>query len=337
MDTTLIRTPKKNEYVDALKGIACIIVIFLHCRLPGIIGDGIIYGLRFSVPIFFMVSGYYSYFKKDEWIIAKAKYILKLLIFTELFYGVWTFVSKCLIQNDTFHEIFESIVGNKNIVQVIFCGTLFNGTLWYLYAMFWTWIIIYGLRKVKLLKKAYVLIPILLCVQIFGRAYVQNVYDIEKYVFLFRNALTFGVPFSLLGTWLAENEANIVKKIDIRKNVLIIGVGFLLIVVEFFAFGQYMDTHVSSVLIATGMFLFAVRQQGEIKKYLKGVAYVGSRWYVWIYLSHMFVSGLVELIFKGLWIDGDIIFQYVLPILVCILSCVCSEIIVRIKWLDKRA
>lgn len=330
MEKTLIAA-RKNEYVDALKGIACIVVIFLHCRFPGVIGDGIIYGLRFSVPIFFMVSGYYSFFRKDEWIIAKAKYILKLLVYTELFYGVWTFVSRCMIQKDTIQTVFESAVGSKNLIKVVFCGTFFNGTLWYLYAMFWTWIIIYGLRRSKLLKRAYVLIPILLGVQILGRAYVQNVYDIDKYVILFRNALTFGLPFSLLGTWIAENEEGIIKKVDMKRNLLIIVGGFGLIVVEFLAFGQYMDTHISTVFIAVGMFLFAIRQQEKVSKYLKALVYIGSRWYVWIYLSHMFVGEAISLIYKGLQVEEMPIFQYALPVLVCILSCGCSEVMVRIK------
>lgn len=331
MNINLTRNSRKNEYVDALKGVSCIIVIFLHCRIPGLIGDGIIYGLRFSVPVFFMVSGYYSFFKSDEWIIAKAKYILKLLMFTELFYGIWTFLSKCIFQENSFQEVLESVVEGKNVIQVIFCGTLFNGTLWYLYAMFWTWLIIYALRKAKIQNKAYILIPILLCVQIFGRAYVQNFYDIDKYVVLFRNAITFGVPFSLLGTWIAEKEASIVAKISIKKNLLIIFGGFVLIVIEFLTFGQYMDTHVSTVLIAAGLFLYAVRQSGELRPWLKGFAYVGAKWYVWIYLSHMFVNGVIGLIYKGLQIEENMFLQYVSPFLVCILACAYSEVIVRVK------
>ncbi len=327
----MIKEPRKNQYIDALKGIACIIVIFLHCPLPGLIGDGIIYGLRFSVPVFFMISGYYSFFKKEAWIIAKAKYILKLLLFTELFYGIWTVISKCVIQKTTFQEVFEAAIGRKNIFQVIFCGTLFNGTLWYLYAMFWTWIIIYLLRRTGKINKCYILIPVLLIVQIFGRAYVQNVYDIEKYVLLFRNAITFGVPFSLLGARIAEKETVIVAKIDIKKNLMIISGGFFLIIIEFLIFGQYMDTHVSTVFIAAGMFFYAVRQQGELKKYLKGLAYIGARWSVWIYLSHLFVIEIIKLISKRLYIEEHLVFQYVFPFLVCVFACISSELIVRVK------
>lgn len=325
------REPWKNQYIDALKGMACIIVVFLHCPLPGLLGDGIIYGLRFSVPVFFLISGYYSSFKNDAWVVAKAKYILKLLLLTELFYGIWTVISKCMLQRNTLEEVYEAAIGSKNIFQIIFCGTLFNGTLWYLYAMFWTWMMIYLLRRTGKMNKCYILIPVLLAVQIFGRAYVQNVYDIEKYVFLFRNAVTFGIPFSLLGAWIAQKEAVIAAKIDLKKNLMIILGGFFLIIIEFLLFGQYMDTHVSTVLIAAGMFFYAVRQQGEGKKSLKGLAYIGARWSAWIYLLHMFLAELIRSIYKGLPIEEQPALQYAFPFLVCILAGVCSELIVRSK------
>ena len=42
----------ENKSINLLKGIACLIVVLLHCPFPGIVGDAIIYGIRFSVPIF---------------------------------------------------------------------------------------------------------------------------------------------------------------------------------------------------------------------------------------------------------------------------------------------
>lgn len=43
---------EENKCLFMLKGISCIIVVLLHCPLPGKIGEGIIYALRFPVPIF---------------------------------------------------------------------------------------------------------------------------------------------------------------------------------------------------------------------------------------------------------------------------------------------
>ena len=58
----------RNWRFDFLKGISCVFVVFLHCRFPGVIGNLIIYAFRFPVPIFFMITGYYSYEKDRTWI-----------------------------------------------------------------------------------------------------------------------------------------------------------------------------------------------------------------------------------------------------------------------------
>lgn len=58
----------KNENVslNILKGIACFNVVMIHCTFPGAIGK-IISGLaRFAVPLFFAISGYYIYSRKQR-------------------------------------------------------------------------------------------------------------------------------------------------------------------------------------------------------------------------------------------------------------------------------
>lgn len=50
---------KSHEYsIDLFKAIACIFIIFIHCKLPGTAG-GVMEALaRFGVPLFFAVSGF---------------------------------------------------------------------------------------------------------------------------------------------------------------------------------------------------------------------------------------------------------------------------------------
>ena len=60
-------------------------------------GRGIAYGLRFSVPIFFMITGYYSYSKDNKWFLKKAFGILKMTFFTEIVYGLYNLIDKCFI------------------------------------------------------------------------------------------------------------------------------------------------------------------------------------------------------------------------------------------------
>ena len=56
---------KDNKLLWILKGISCIIVILFHCPLAGIAGDVIIYSMRFPIPVFLMISGYYSFRKNN--------------------------------------------------------------------------------------------------------------------------------------------------------------------------------------------------------------------------------------------------------------------------------
>lgn len=319
---------KKDPYVNVLKGIACIIVIFLHCPLPGVIGDAIIYGVRFSVPVFFLISGYYSYSKSNKWIFEKAIYILKLLFFSEVFYGIWFIIKEFLICQREIQDVIYMAIMSKNIFKVILCGTMFNGTLWYLYAIFWTWILVYLLRKCKLIRNSYILIPLLLVLQIFGRVYVQNYYDINEWVFLFRNALTFGLPFTLLGIWIAENRDSLLEKIDVFGNAFLIIGGFLLVIVEFLVLGQYMDVHISTVIISVGLFLYAIRLK-EIKwGWLRIFEWIGIRWYTWVYIFHMFFVELLEIVYRWFEIENRL-FLFIKPFLVVILASILAELIMR--------
>lgn len=70
---------KTHEGINLLKGIPYITVIFLHCAFPRILGEGIIYALRFPVPILFMVSRYFSYYGAEQWILSKMKSTLKMI------------------------------------------------------------------------------------------------------------------------------------------------------------------------------------------------------------------------------------------------------------------
>ena len=55
----------ENDCLWMIKGISSIIVILFHCPIEGILGEGIIYALRFPIPIFFMSTGSFLYRKAD--------------------------------------------------------------------------------------------------------------------------------------------------------------------------------------------------------------------------------------------------------------------------------
>ena len=52
---------KRNIYLDAIRGVACFLVIFIHRPFPGTVGHIISAIARAGVAIFFIISGYYTY------------------------------------------------------------------------------------------------------------------------------------------------------------------------------------------------------------------------------------------------------------------------------------
>jgi len=129
---------KENKCLYFMKGAGCLLAVLVHIPIPGIVGDATVYTMRFIIPIFFMITGYFSFFRDLNWIKASQRKVLKLILVSEGICGVVNFI--------TFEESVREQIQKMRIwrypLQVLISGTLFNGTLWYLYAMLWTWLII---------------------------------------------------------------------------------------------------------------------------------------------------------------------------------------------------
>lgn len=318
---------KRNWQFDFLKGISCIFVVFLHCRFPGVIGDLIIYAFRFPVPIFFMITGYYSYGKERTWIFKRALGTLKMLLLTELFYGGW-YVVMTLLDNGSLSLYLSTLEGVQHPIRTLFCGTLFNPTLWYLYAAFWTYVIFYFLRTGRQKNWSYVLIPVLLCGQIFGRFYWQNHYDIDQAIYWFRSAFLFGLPMTLLGSLLAERAQWIKEKFSLFQAFLFTVLGGGIMVVEYFVSGQYMDFHLSTVFISVGLFVMAMTfPAAKPKGVFSAVAYIGCRLSMWIYLLHIWCSSVLERLRERIAGEYEGLFRWLRPILICLFACLAAFVI----------
>lgn len=282
---------KRNWVLDYLKGISCIAVVFLHCHLWGIIGDGFIYAIRFPVPIFFMITGYYCNKKDDAWIYKKFKYLFHVLLATEFAYFIGRLILNCLIADDltiNFELIKEMF---QHPIRKVLCGSFFNGTLWYLYAILWTYLILLFFRKTGIIQNSVfciTLILILVCVQVLGRVFVTAKYNIEENVYLFRNAVTFGLPMTLIGVEVCKHEEFIKQKVSFPGCLKIELLGFVTMVLEYFLYGKYLDFHFSTLFISVGLFLMAFTYSGKKFPFSSIICWIGQKLSMWIYLIHYF-------------------------------------------------
>lgn len=267
-----------------------------------------------------MISGYYCYAKESSWIKKKAFGILKMLLLSELFYGVW----KCLrtfLTGEAIADYLKGLPVLAHPARTLLCGTVFNGVLWYLYAAFWSYCILYVFSRINGLKTLrYLLIPVLLCLHIFGRFYWQNHYDIESDNYLFENVFLLGLPFTLYGSLFAELEKKIKAKFNWRKSIMLGVFGGLLMIAEYFISGQYMDIHLSTVFTSAGLFLLAMTYPFAPIRPLKFVSYIGHRLSMPIYLSHTFFNSVTNLIAVKYGLESHPLFLWGDPILVCVCS-----------------
>lgn len=83
----LSKCSARNEGVDCLKGIACIAVVLIHVRFPGLAGYICRVASQFAVPLFFAISGYFFTAGKGSLYASTAR---KLRHSIFLFLGSWT-------------------------------------------------------------------------------------------------------------------------------------------------------------------------------------------------------------------------------------------------------
>ena len=324
----------RNWRFDYLKGICCIVVILSHCPAPGVLGDAIIYGCKFAVPIFFMITGYYTETKNNAWIFNKIKQLLIKLIIAELLYGIWGLLKHVFIDNRDIMSFLKEMTIVKHPLKVPFCGTLFNGVFWYFYAIIWAYLLVVLFRKIKIIYSntfCIITIGLLLSIHIIGRFIIQNKIDYSEYTFLFRNGLFFGLPLVLTGMLFARYEKKIREKVSLGKNVLLLVFGGIVMVAEYIFSRQYLDFHYSSFIISSAMFMFTFTYNKESIVLKNPLAFMGQSLSLWIYMDHMFVSQLLDVVAGKLSIADNIVYQYLHALLVIIFSILMAYVIYRIK------
>lgn len=325
---------KQNQTLDILKCVSCFIVICLHCRFPGVAGDIIIYAFRFSVPVFFMVSGYYCFGKSGRWISSHIRKTLTAILITEAVSGLVNLCVMRLVYSVSIRNYLTGIFSGFSPVKVIFFGSLFNGTLWYLYAMFWTWCILWLARRYNRVRLLYYLILPTLAIHILGRYYCQQHYDIEKLVFLFRSFLLFGLPFTSMGYFIAEHKPLILSRLSRRRCLIIVFMGHCLIVCEYFLSRRYMDLHFSTVVISAGLFLYTVVKPDTAL--FPGLQFIGAKLSGYIYYAHSIVITLVGAAAAALSVEQAPLYRWFRPLIVTAAATAAARALYRVSFLKQR-
>ena len=326
-----LSTNKRVQSIEACRLLASIAVVFIHCRMPGNLGE-IANGLaRFAVPFFFVVSGYFTFNATLDQIRKRMIGTAKLNIFSTLLYLLWKSYKTRYIFGESRILWFKNSLSIHNIASWVFLNTNpFSEHLWYLNAIFICYYLIYLYISWKnnsstsfhtLYKISFLLLLLHLSLGTFATA-VQH--DFPNLIY--RNALFFGLPMFTLGLFLREYQDNFFTVFHLSNVVLwcLILLGGILVLLERFGFGK-VDLHIGSIVTVISLMLLLisnpqVTQNNQIL--LKAIPKFGSL-STWIYVTHVFWKDLFLTFSLERYIDntfGKHLTAYILPFVVITIS-----------------
>ncbi len=300
---------EKNRCINFMKGICCIVIILMHCSFPNRIGNLITYPFKIAVPFFFVISGYFAYRNDNKKLLHKALHILKLLFVSEIIYIFYFLIFDKM-------QLRENFNGIKQILKIIFVGTLStNNALWFLYALFWSYIALMVIHKFKLYKLSHMIAIVVLVVHVVVRSLVRDGswYD-DSY---FRNFLLFGLPFVLLGSFIKAQEENLVKMFSNKMCLVGALIGEIMIIIEYILLDAS-DYYIGSIITTFFVFLFAIKNP---KLYInKTVEFIGEKLSLYVYIFHMLGLYIINLIANFINVSDNLAFRWSRPILVIIFT-----------------
>lgn len=294
-----------NGLMACIEGLACIAIVFLHCSgYTGLAGDLVNLGSRFAVPFFCMVSGFYLFnpkapiTEKAQRMRRKIRHIFWMTVAVSLLYLGYLVVSRKLLDGASVKGMWIEYFNLRNTVMwLLFNRVSFASHLWFLYALLYVYLILYGLvcsQKTwaqKVLQSD--LLPFALaCGGILLRflAYFSpaeiwyfSVADIAFY----RNWIFTVLPFVLMGYCLRRNLPR-VKCCSIKAAAALCGGGIVLTVLEWelylALFHTYPDLYLGTVVLSVGLFVLAILRPTWGKQTV--LAKFGRQFSMPVYLLH---------------------------------------------------
>lgn len=308
----------RNKCIDTLKGISCILVVFIHHPFPGQVGEVVKAFARIAVPLFFMISGYYFGTCPEENLKQRGtKMILRCL---KLFVGGFLFSESLIILK------YGSLIGTLK-AQVTFESlwrfALYNKTgeiyhLWFVCALVYSFLLFMLLhRYVKKYKSTiYVFIGIIFFNIVLGIVTKNNIsFDTT----ILRSWLFTGVPFFGIGFLYPDIQKGIT-----HTSKWLILLGCVATIIEYLTFGGK-DIYIGTVLLSVGLLSVAIAYPdfeitSEITK-------LGERYSMLIYILHWgvmhFEYKIISIfnlreIYAGLYMYLSPIFVFVYTVIISI-------------------
>ncbi len=291
--TTQKRNTTRSQGLDLLKLFCALLIIFIHRPFPDPVGSYITAFARCAVPVFFMISGYFSPLLEERGTVwAHIRKLIVMTILINLVYMVWNIFSG----DKTAVEYLTSLCTPTRIRNLLVYNiSPFGAHLWYLNAIIYTTVIFEICRRLGIQKALYILTPLLLIGDLVFGKYSLLFFGREFNYMLVRNFLFVGIPNYCIGRlfrlkprltkvhWFAAACLSVIFTIMTcleLRNLQLTGVN------------ATRDQYLATTLLACSLFQTFNQMpfHGSVITFLAGL---GRNWSTGIYLFHPLFSGII--------------------------------------------
>lgn len=321
-----MREKKYNATLDMLKGLSCLLVITIHVVFPGIFGQLVSKGAKIAVPIFFMISGFYSGGTQNqrERLFKKAVRIFLLLIISLTVYSGYYILRNGIAQ-------FMSISVVSEFILRMNYGAIGAYHLWFLMALtllYAAHCCLYKFIDVKTMRVVGIL-------SVIGIILLPDVESME-YI---KNTVTQGITFYSIG-WLIKNDSLIDRMDRLNRHSNFIGCCFLVVYEGLVALSvlQIIKPLPNAAIlfiyiVAISFFVWALKNPkiGDGKL----LTYIGRELSLIVYIVHLLVNEIVNILFYRLYVirTGEWPNWWLWPNPICVIigSLICAEVMNQLK------
>lgn len=308
---------RRKTNLEAIRGIVCLIVVFCHFPVQGSIQPYIVAVARSAVPFFLLISGYFSYREAEK---EGVPYVKKKLFAAIKLTAVATVV--CALTNSLLdlwkgnHPLqwVRKAANTKNLLRFLLLNRAnwLSSVMYYLFMLIYVYVIFLIVHKLRLVRIAYLAIPILLVANVIVSKTVDD-------WFYAGNFLLTGIPFFALGLFLRDKKI----RIGDATAAVMIAAGVVCTLAErYFIGGSYV--YVGTILLSVGLFMIGL-SDGEY--FPKALAWFGTQYSMLLFILHCCVGVLLRYMFEKHKIDiGSF-----LPFVVIAATLVVSTIVLPVK------
>lgn len=274
----------RNYSLDTLKFVCAIFVIFIHTPQPEIWEIYITPLIRCAVPIFFMISGYFTY-GKNNLIHTLYKRIIHLITILGIVFFFYLSIFLIVNGKDSLEHL--SILFSYNFFllnSVPYCMHL-----WYIVAYIYVLLIMLMVEKYNLYKWLFLLTPILLLTALTIGKYSGIILGNSFPTNYTRNFLLTGLPFFALGM--------IIKKAKQLPNIYISGtlciLFYILGIIEVINIKNSGDWYATTIFLSLSIFISFI----NIKQVKDNIfSKTGRENSLYIYLLHFIIATGITLL-----------------------------------------